>query len=1049
MVITLVSSLWLPSLVNAKESSERSSNLSAEELLQEQTAKRLIEKAILELRNLPYPNSDEIPAYENRIEHAIFALEKSIDGTFEIGNRVNSAVVFEESIQAIEKINFLYTNPNSTEEYKIKIEEIIYKIIEANRNIADDALNQLDSHIERYPQKYQSQLKNAFAVYKKGNEYENENNQKQKVHFYQKAWETAQEIFQQGKVIFDTDDDGVEDYIEKKLKLKHNTADTDGDGLLDGYELYVTFTDPSKKDSNGNGISDGEDDQDKDGLSNLEEQELKTNPWTADSDYDGLTDKFEIKEFFSNPLLVDSDHDGLDDETELQLGTNPMNPDTDGDGILDGMEEFTHLVQDSETNVEVEINGTGNLSKSVEIVDISTEPLFQSIDSLVSKPVDIEVNGNFSTATLKIPFDISKIPNGDVENVKMFYFDETMMTFVPIDHQGVDAANGYVWGETDHFSTYVLFYIPTWQTKWEAPLNTGDGREESDGELKFIDLMFVLDSSGSMWSNDYYGYRKTASKSFVDALIEGDRAGVVDFDSYAALLQPLSADFSAVKSAIDRIDDSGGTNIGAGVNLANKELLAKSTDDRIKIQILLTDGDGSYSSNYTKEAKDNNIIIYTVGLGSGVNSNLLQGIAQETGGQYFPVTSAEELPEVFSRISGEVGESVDSDNDGIPDVVELNGWRDGQGNFYYTLPNNPDTDGDGLLDGEEGGTIRVSGVNGDYYLTTSDPSKYDTDGDGLSDLEEKNLGTSPFLEDTDHDGIIDSTDDDPLHKNNIVDSVVDTAKLVGYFAKGLGLGIKDAGLDAWEAITHPIETAEAIYLIAEMLANYIATGNQEYIQPLIDTFGDQIEAEIGKWDEGDKFDRAEQIGYNISGIVLAVIGTKGINTVLKSLKAGKGVPALPSFADEYVKWTKDYDVWSLSSFKRGNEIDEFMGNNLGITFPVVDKLENRVLTSIKSLDSSASTYTNRPNQIYNRIVEDLNKLNLFTEETGRSVTLYDGTKTTMSVTQRDYDKKVLQVVLPDRELTDAQVQAINDAKAYANSMNINNKPVELLISILN
>ncbi|WP_197280056.1 VWA domain-containing protein [Bacillus sp. FJAT-27251] len=1048
MAVMLISSLLLPSLAFAKESSEKSPAGLAQKLLQEQAAKSLIQEAIADLRNLPYPDPDVLPEYDNRVEHAIIALEKAIDGTFEIGNRITSPVVFEESITAIQKLNFYYSDPKSTKDYKAKIKDIINKIIKANKIITLEALNKLDSDIERYPQKYKSQLKNAFSFYEKGNNFQNENNEKQQVHFYQKAWRTAHSILLEGEAIFDRDGDGVDDYIEKELKLKHNKADSDGDGLLDGYELYVTFTDPLKKDSDGNGIPDGKEDPDNDGLNNLEEQKYGTNPWAADSDYDGLSDAFEVKEFGTNPLLMDTDHDGLDDQTEYELGTDPNNPDTDGDGIKDGLEELTHVVQDPVTNVEVELDGTGNLAKTVDIVDLSDEPMFEEMDSLVSAPVDIEVEGNFSTAKLKIPFDASKIPNGDVENVKMFYFDEKMMTFVPLDNQGVDAENGYVWGDTDHFSTYVLFYIPTWQTKWEAPLNTGDGRDGSGGELKSIDLMFVLDSSGSMSSNDRNGYRKTAAKSFVDALIEGDRAGVVEFASSASLRQALTADFVAVKNSIDRVGAWGGTNIGAGVNLANQQLIKDSSDERIKMQILLTDGVGDYSPSITTTAINNGIIIYTVGLGTSVDEGLLREIAKDTGGQYFPVSSAEELPEVFSRISDNVGESVDTDKDGIPDVVELKGWRDGQGNMYYTLPDNPDTDGDGLLDGEEGGTIRISGVNGDYYQTTSDPTKKDTDGDGLSDLEERELGTSAFLVDTDHDGIIDSEDDDPLHKNSEIDSALDVAKLVGYFAKGLGLGIKDAGLDAWEAITHPVETAEAIYLISEMLAMYIVTGDEEHIQPLIDTFGAQIEAELGKWEDGNAFERAEQIGYNVSAIVLAVIGTKGINAVLKSLKAGKMVPNLPGFADELVAWPKGYDVWSLSSFQRGKEIDEFMGNNLGITFPVVDKLSNRVLTSIKSLDPAASTYTTRPRQIYNRIVEDLNKLNQFTDQTPRNVTLYDGTQTVKAVSQRDYDKKVLEVVLPDRNLSADQIQALNDAKDYASSMTAINKPIELKIIIL-
>jgi Mg-chelatase subunit ChlD len=160
---------------------------------------------------------------------------------------------------------------------------------------------------------------------------------------------------------------------------------------------------------------------------------------------------------------------------------------------------------------------------------------------------------------------------------------------------------------------------------------------------------FVIDSSGSMNWNDPQNYRLTAAKSFVDALIQGDRAGVADFDSYGSLYQSLTADFSGVKNQIDRIDASGGTNIGAGVSIANRELINNSSDERVKIEIVLTDGEGSYSPHLTTEAKENNITIYTIGLGSSIDETLLRNIATETGGQYYSVSSAEQLP-IYSRI---------------------------------------------------------------------------------------------------------------------------------------------------------------------------------------------------------------------------------------------------------------------------------------------------------------------------------------------------------------------------------------------------------------
>ena len=66
------------------------------------------------------------------------------------------------------------------------------------------------------------------------------------------------------------------------------------------------------------------------------------------------------------------------------------------------------------------------------------------------------------------------------------------------------------------------------------------------------------------------------------------------------------------------------------------------------------------------------------------------------------------------------------------------------------------------------------------------------------------------------------------------------------------------------------------------------------------------------------------------------------------------------------------------AFKRGQIIDKALGNNLGYNFPVVDKLNDRTITSIKSMDLNANTYqTGRG--IYNALVKNIDTLDNFAE----------------------------------------------------------------------
>lgn len=661
----------------------------------------------------------------------MIALERALDGNFETDNSVKNAAVFEHTFKAMRKLEFYEKHPFASDDYKDKVTEIIKSVIKADRMIVESLLNTVEEEESIFTKSTKNRLKKARKDYEKGIEFENNRNKEQAIHFYQKAWTSLNEIKKEGLQLKDKDNDGCPDFLEEKFNLKNNKVDSDRDGLTDGFEVLklMNLCDGLSNDTDKDGIPDTEEDPDNDGLTNIQEQEYETDPLIPDTDEDDLDDRFEIYEFKTSPLKFDSDEDGLSDGSEYRLGTDPNNADSDGDGIIDSLEEYNQTFEYNNTGAKVEIKAEGDISKQVYLSELPEDSVVRSVYGLVSEPVDITVDTEFTGAKVFLSVDEEKVPDGDIQNVKMFYFDEEQMTMIPLDNQGIDLEKGIVWGETNHFTTFVLFYIPNWNSLWEKPLNKGERTVES--ETTFMDIAFVLDSSGSMSTNDRSGYRRIAAKSFVDALLEGDRAAVIDFDLSANLTQELTQDFNKIKTSIDKIDSSGGTDIGAGVRIANDELIKKSSDDRIKAQIVLTDGQGSYDNSLTEQAKNNGIVIYTIGLGTGVNSSLLTSIAQETGGMYFPVSSAEQLPNVFSRISEIVTDPVDTDGDGLPDSVETGGMRDGLGNMHYSDPNSDDTDGDGLTDKQEVRTLMAC-ASGEYYLTLSSPSIADSDNDGLT-----------------------------------------------------------------------------------------------------------------------------------------------------------------------------------------------------------------------------------------------------------------------------------------------------------------------------
>ncbi|MFA5126700.1 MAG: hypothetical protein WC465_01695 [Patescibacteria group bacterium] len=80
-------------------------------------------------------------------------------------------------------------------------------------------------------------------------------------------------------------------------------------------------------------------DSDSDGLTDVEETDLKTDALNPDTDNDSLSDRDEAKVYKTNPLIGDTDGDGLSDSEEVEIWqTDPLIGDTDGDSYPDGTE---------------------------------------------------------------------------------------------------------------------------------------------------------------------------------------------------------------------------------------------------------------------------------------------------------------------------------------------------------------------------------------------------------------------------------------------------------------------------------------------------------------------------------------------------------------------------------------------------------------------------------------------------------------------------------------------------------------------------------------
>lgn len=139
----------------------------------------------------------------------------------------------------------------------------------------------------------------------------------------------------------DMDNDGLSAYVEYGQGSNPWNPDTDGDGIPDGYE-YDTWFYAGVNHLSPVTTTDASLDPDNDGLNNLAEYLNGTSIVNADTDSDGLPDGWEVVNEL-NPLYPedayhDADSDGLTNVAEYEIQTDPNSQDTDRDGLNDGDE---------------------------------------------------------------------------------------------------------------------------------------------------------------------------------------------------------------------------------------------------------------------------------------------------------------------------------------------------------------------------------------------------------------------------------------------------------------------------------------------------------------------------------------------------------------------------------------------------------------------------------------------------------------------------------------------------------------------------------------
>lgn len=164
-----------------------------------------------------------------------------------------------------------------------------------------------------------------------------------------------------------------------------------------------------------------------------------------------------------------------------------------------------------------------------------------------------------------------------------------------------------------------------------------------------IDCMLIIDTS----STADIASAKSFALDLINQFGQGDRIGLISYETNAQLNIPLTENRLALKTAIGDLKAEGKSALGDAMQLARRELTMVGREDAVLVEILLSDGQSNTGIAPGIEgqiAADTGIRVISVGIGSLINRSLLQTFANDTDGLFYQRPSTEALMEIKEHL---------------------------------------------------------------------------------------------------------------------------------------------------------------------------------------------------------------------------------------------------------------------------------------------------------------------------------------------------------------------------------------------------------------
>jgi hypothetical protein len=269
----------------------------------------------------------------------------------------------------------------------------------------------------------------------------------------------------------DSDGDGISNLMEflhgsygGRLNSLDDPLDSDQDGMPDSWEYqYLPYLNPAKDDANS--------DADLDGLSNINEYKLQTNPKIKDTDGDGLYDGFQDlngngifdKEMDGKPFEKgeDTNDNGIIDSGE----SNPLLKNSDYDIIPDNEESIGVRDQFTITSYwNIKPNGLNYISNSNGDIIASIATFSDSSPSISDKGNGVYLTSFTGKVAILIRYQKSDYDNNAWRYLGMYRITNSIYQIVSYpgraEMNGIEdeysTEFGYIWGITTLDGTFTI-----------------------------------------------------------------------------------------------------------------------------------------------------------------------------------------------------------------------------------------------------------------------------------------------------------------------------------------------------------------------------------------------------------------------------------------------------------------------------------------------------------------------------------------------------------------------------------------------------------------